>query len=174
MTGSPETRVPADVAPWLVAHTRARCEKQVVLWARREGIATELPLYETRHRYRGKEVVFQKPLFPGYVFVRNPAGNAGRVAQCRHVARVLVPPDAEEFGRQLGDILAAVAAGLEMRPAPDVVAGVRVAITEGPLRGLEGWVEKRDGPLDVVLRLDFIGQAAAIRMPAQCVERIGG
>ena len=159
---------------WLVAHTRARAEKQLVKWATREGIAMELPYYRTSHRYRGKTVDFTKPLFPGYVFFRATGFVASKVAQSRHVAQILVPPDPVEFERQLRDILAAVEAGLDVRPAADVVAGTRVSITDGPLRGMEGRVEKRDGPFDVILRLDFIGQAAAVRVPASEVERIDG
>jgi transcription antitermination factor NusG len=162
----------ATAEPWCVIHTLARCEKQVIVWASREGIPAELPLYQTMHRYRGKTVRFEKPLFPGYVFLRQaPAGHA-RILQNRHVARVLVPPDPEEFDRQFGDILIAVQAGLEIRPAPDVVAGVRVNIVNGPLRGLEGIVERRHESMEVVLRLDFIGQAAAVRLFATDVEVI--
>lgn len=158
--------------PWCVIHTLARCEKQVIVWASREGIPAELPLYQTVHRYRGKTVRFEKPLFPGYVFLRQAQAGHGKIQQNRHVARVLIPPDAEEFDRQLGDILIAVRAGLEIRPVPDVVAGVRVNIINGPLRGLEGVVERRDESMEVVLRLDFIGQAAAVRMLATDVEVI--
>ena len=169
--------VAAPIAPeppvLLVAHTRPRCEKQVTVWAEREGIPTELPLYTMTHKYRGKSVTFHKPLFPGYVFVRFPVELALEIRKCRHVAQVLVPGNPAEFAQQLGDILIAVAAGMELRPVPDVVAGVRVTIVDGPLRGMEGWVEKRDGPFEVILRLDFIGQAAAVRMAAQSVERIG-
>jgi transcriptional antiterminator RfaH len=157
---------------WWVAHTRARCEKQVLNWADREGIPAELPCYTTIHRYRGKTVTFRKPLFPGYVFLHAPERQTDRIRQCRYVAQVLVPPDASEFAKQLGDILLAISTGLELRPAPDVVVGVRVSIVEGPLQGLEGIVVQRDGPLEVILRLDFIGQAAAIRLPAQSVERL--
>ncbi len=159
---------------WLVAHTRARAEKQLVKWAVREGFAMELPQYRTTHRYRGKTVDFTKPLFPGYVFFRETGSVASKIAQSRHVARILVPPDPMEFDRQLREILAAVEAGLDVRPASNVVEGSRVAITDGPLRGMEGRVEKRDGPFDVILRLDFIGQAAAVRVPASEVERIDG
>jgi transcription antitermination factor NusG len=166
--------VAAETQIWVVAHTRARCEKQVVAWAEREGIETELPQYQTQHRYAGKTVKFNKPLFPGYVFARAPDVGGGKIGQCKYVAQVLVPPDAAEFAAQLRDILATVAAGMEVRPMPDVVAGVKVSITAGPLRGLEGWVEKRDGPFEVILRLDFIGQAAAVRMSADCVERVDG
>ena len=42
----------------------------------------------------------------------------------------------------------------------------------GPLRGVEGWVEGRHGMSTVLLRLDFIGKAAAVKMDAELLELI--
>lgn len=156
--------------PWLVVHTLARCEKKLLGWAVGAGIPGELPTYRTVHRYRGKVVHFDKVLFPGYVFLRAEPSAAAGIQQNRHAARVLVPPDLEEFDRQIREILAAVGSGLEMRPVSGVQPGVRVQIIRGPLRGFEGLVERLDEPLDVVLRLDFISQAAAIRLAVRDVE----
>lgn len=50
---------------WFVAHTRPRREKKLAEYCEREGIAVTLPCYDAAHKYRGKTVVFQKPLFPG-------------------------------------------------------------------------------------------------------------
>jgi len=41
-----------------------------------------------------------------------------------------------------------------------------VKIKSGPLRGVEGLVEKRSGTTYVLLRLDFISQAAAVKIEA--------
>jgi len=49
---------------------------------------------------------------------------------------------------------------------------MRVKIKSGPLRGMDGWVEKRSGPTMVLLRLDFIGQAAAVKVEAWELEPI--
>ena len=61
---------------WYVAHTRPRCEKKLAQHCRRENIRATLPLYRVVHRYHGKTrktAAFQKPLFPGYVFLQlNP------------------------------------------------------------------------------------------------------
>lgn len=162
---------PASTSPsWLVVHVLARCEKKVREWATREGIASELPTYRTAHRYRGKVVHFDKVLFPGYLFLRAAPSLKQKVGQHDQVARVLVPVDMEEFHRQISDILKAVEAGIDLRPVSRIQPGVRVEITSGPLRGMEGLVERREDPLDVVLRLDFIGQAASVRLAAADVE----
>jgi len=47
-----------------------------------------------------------------------------------------------------------------------------VRIKSGPLRGVEGFVQERLGPDTVVLRLDFISQAAAVRLGAELLEAI--
>jgi hypothetical protein len=49
---------------------------------------------------------------------------------------------------------------------------MRVRIKSGPLQGVEGWVEKRYGMTTVLLRLDFISQAAAVQMDADLLDPI--
>jgi transcription antitermination factor NusG len=47
-----------------------------------------------------------------------------------------------------------------------------VRLRSGPLRGVEGVVTDRHGMLEVQLRLDFIGQGAAVRVAADELEPI--
>ena len=155
---------------WFVAHTKPRREKKLVDYCQRQGFAATLPCLASAHKYRGKTVVFQKPLFPGYVFLQLLAGQASAVRQNDHVANLLDVFDQATFARQLGEITQALAAGVELRLAPAIGEGMRVRITAGPLQGLEGWVEKRYGPTTVLLRLDFINQAAAVKVAADLVE----
>ena len=130
---------------WRVAHTLARCEKKVWDWLRQQGWRAELPLYRSVKRYRGKKVEFHKPLFPGYVFVQVPVNEGRKVEQHDQVARLLVPPDQAEFDAQLGAILAAIEAGLELVPVTTLKPGMKVEIVSGPLRGLHGVVEQAKG-----------------------------
>ena len=155
---------------WFVAHTRPRCEKKLVEYSIREGFATTLPCYRSVRKYRGKVVVFQKPLFPGYVFLQLLPHERSRIYASDYVANLLDVVDQELFARQLGDILRALETNLEVRLAPQIQAGSRVVIKSGPLRGLEGWVQQRSGAIQVLLRLDFIGQAAAVKIEALDLE----
>ncbi len=158
--------------PWYVAHTRPRCEKKLLQFCQRESLAATLPCYQSAHKYRGKTVVFKKPLFPGYVFVQMPADQRGVMRQCDHLANLLEVADQDLFVRQLGEVLRALETDLEIRLAPTIGEGMRVKIKNGPLRGVEGWVEKRYGMSTVLLRLDFISQAAAVKLEAGDVELI--
>ncbi len=157
---------------WYVAHTQPRCEKKLSQYCERKSLAATLPCYDSAHKYRGKAVVFQKPLFPGYVFIQMPADKRNLVLQSDYVANLLDVHDQELFARQLGEVMQALETDLEIRLAPTIGEGARVKIKNGPLRGVEGQVEKRYGMNVVLLRLDFIGQAAAVKMDATDLEMI--
>ena len=76
----------------------------------------------------------------------------------------------EVFYEQLKGILLALELNLDVRLAPTIGEGMRVRIKSGPLQGVEGWVEQRHGMNTVLLRLDFINQAAAVKVEADRVE----
>jgi transcription antitermination factor NusG len=155
-----------------VAHTRPRREKKLVEFCLRQAIAATLPCYDSAHKYRGKTVVFRKPLFPGYVFLQLEPSRKNIVRQNENVANLLEVFDQETFQRQLQDILAALEASVGVRLAPAIGEGMRVRIKTGPLQGIEGWVEHRYGMSTVLLRLDFINQAAAVKLHADQLEPI--
>jgi transcription antitermination factor NusG len=157
---------------WFVAHTKPRREKKLVEHCRRHEIAATLPCYSSAHKYRGKTVVFQKPLFPGYVFLQLEPGHAASVRQSDLVANLLDVFDQQTFARQLQDILLALQTEVGVRLAPAIGEGMRVKIKAGPLQGIEGWVEQRYGMTTVLLRLDFINQAAAVKIDADSLELI--
>jgi transcription antitermination factor NusG len=157
---------------WFVAHTRPRREKKLREFCETEGIAATLPCYRTVHKYRGKTVTFHKPLFPGYLFLQLLPEQRQLLQQNDHVANLLVVHDQELFAHQLEDILRALDTELEIRLAPEIGEGMRVKIKSGPLRGMDGWVEKRHGMCTVLLRLDFVGQAAAVTLQADDLELV--
>lgn len=155
---------------WFVAHTRPRCEKKLLDWCKREAVEATLPCYQTVHKYRGKVVRFEKPLFPGYLFLRLRGEESRKVSQSDYAARVLTVVDQDTFQEQLGSILEAIEKCSEINVVPEIGEGSRVRVKHGPLRGMDGWVEKRYGMTTVLFRLDFIGQAASVRMEAWELE----
>ena len=151
---------------WYVAHTKPRCEKKLVEFALREGFQATLPLFKSVKKYPGKVVSFEKPLFPNYVFLRLLPHERKKVFQNDHVANLLDIPDQQTFQEQLEAIINALETEYEVTALPHISAGKRAKIIAGALRGMEGYVEERHGRLLVLLRLDFIRQAAAVRVDA--------
>lgn len=157
---------------WFVAHTKPRREKKLKAYCERHGVAATLPCYKSSHKYRGKTVSFDKPLFPGYVFLRLQPAQRASFRQNDDVANLLEVPDQATLQRQLEEILLALESDFEVRLAPAIGEGMQVRIRYGPLQGVEGWVEKRHGPAVVLLRVDFINQAAAVKLEADMLEPV--
>ena len=161
-----------DREEWFVAHVKPRCEKKLVQYGNIYGFQTALPTYKSVKKYIGKEVVFDKPLFPGYVFLFLNNESRKAALQSNFVAKMLHVVDQQLFEQQLNDILFALDQEIAIRLEPMIEVGARVMIKSGPLQGQEGWVEERFGMTTVLLRLDFIGQAAAIGVSSGSLELI--
>src|ERR1035437_1717084 len=80
-----------------------------------KNLAVTLPCYRSALKYRGKTVVFQKPLFPSYLFVQMTPENRGVVLQSDYTANLLDVSAQKLFARQLGDVLLALETDLEIR-----------------------------------------------------------
>ncbi len=157
---------------WFVAHTRPRCEKKLVQYCEQQGLSSTLPCYQATHKYTRKTVRFEKPLFPGYVFLRLQPHQRLKPFQSNCVANLLEVTDQALFDSQLAVVLRALEMKVEIHLAPAIGEGQRVQIIRGPVRGVDGWVEQRYGPSTVLLRIDFIGQAAALQLQADEIELI--
>ena len=88
------------------------------------------------------------------------------------MANMLHVVDQQLFKLQLNNILFVLNQEMVIRLEPIIEVGARVIIKSGPLQGQEGWVDERFGMTTVLLRLDFIGQAAAIEVKADTLELI--
>jgi len=157
---------------WYVAHTRPRAEKKLAEFCLEQGYEHRLPLYRSVKTYARKRVVFEKPLFPGYLFARVQRRHRQMLVQNRYVANLLEVHDQEEFEAQLIDIYRALDAQVEIQVCPEIKPGLQVRIKSGPLRGMEAWVESRAKMSDVHLRLDFIGQAVVAKIQADDLELV--
>src|ERR1700761_3977250 len=114
-----------DGLQWFVAHTRPRCEKKLATHCERENLSSILPCYSSVRKYRGKTLTFQKPLFPGYVFLKIPPLRRSSFLQSDYVANLLEVPDQTSFDHQLAEILLALDTKLEIRLAPAIGKGAR-------------------------------------------------
>ena len=92
--------------------------------------------------------------------------------QSNFVANMLHVVDQQLFEQQLNDILFALNQEITIRLEPIIEVRALVMIKSGPLQGQEGWVDEHFGMTTVLLRLDFIGQAAAIEVSSDELELI--
>ena len=159
---------------WFAAFTVPNHEKRVAQHCQHRLIESFLPLYTTKHRWKNRRtVILERPLFPGYLFVRIP--HAGRV-------RVLEVPGVVSIvssGNQLlplpDNYVANLREGLQMNkiePHANVNVGEIVRIVRGAFAGAEGILERRKNDLRVVLRLEMLARSVSVEVDSSEIEGI--
>jgi transcription antitermination factor NusG len=155
---------------WFACHTRPRCEKKFAAVLAAEQFTHYLPLVPSVRYYRDQTKRFTKPLFPGYVFGEIPPEKKNRVYQQDLLVRAIWVEDQAGLLRQLEDVKAVVASGLELSLHPLLKKGARVKVAGGPLHGLEGIVDDPANPKGVVIAVDVLQQGLLVRMPMKNLQ----
>jgi transcriptional antiterminator NusG len=173
--GAPE-RAP-DAAQWFAVWTRSQCEAKVEAGLRRKRVEAFLPRVRMPSARRDRHCVLERPLFPGYLFVRFTPSREGYIgiASTDSVVRLLGErwdalhpiPDAQvEAVRRIVD------SGERVRPVPWIRLGDRVRIVAGPLAGLEGFVQAwREGRAMFVVSVDLLQRSVEVEVAAEFLQR---
>jgi transcription antitermination factor NusG len=168
---------PADllVDPhWFAAYTFGNHEKRVAEALAGKGVEHFLPLYESVRRWSDRKIRLQRPLFPGYVFVRIASQERLRVQRVQGVVRLVgfngqltaLPDDEIEILRR------ALTTRVSAAPHPFLAVGTRVRIVRGPLAGLSGVTVRRKGSTRIVLSIELIQRSVVVDLDAADLEPI--
>ncbi len=165
-----------DVRRWMVLHLKPRCEKKLADLCRLQGLPSYLPLSVVTRVYQRRRVTFEKPLFPGYLFVALRPSERSIVLKSNYVVRMIVPPRQRSMLRQLVQVRRALRVHPTLSQVRTLRCGEAVRIVAGPLKGLIGDIAILKGGassrLRVVLNVDLIGQAVAVEVHADEVTRV--
>lgn len=155
------------VSHWYAVYTFPRHEKAVSEQMRFKGVEFYLPLFEKLSKWKDRVSKIHLPLFPGYVFVRIPLNQRGRVLSLPGVIRIVSfngrPAPLPETDIET---LRAYLAYHKAEPHPYLCAGKRVRVSRGALDGLEGVVVRRKGQTRFVVSIDSIHRSVALEVDA--------
>jgi transcription antitermination factor NusG len=165
---------PAHQPRWYAVQTRSRHEKKAFAELREKGVSTFLPLMKQVHRWSDRNKEVDVPLFPGYVFVNTLPIPEARVS-------VLRTPGIANFvgdhgkgtpipDKQIQDIQAILAHKVPVASHPFLSMNQRVRIRGGSLDGVEGMLVAMNSDLSLVVSVDLIQRAVAIRVSGYEVE----
>jgi transcription antitermination factor NusG len=165
----------AEPRQWFAVYTNSCREKRVAEHCDVRDIESFLPVYRSTRRWRnGCTVNLERPLFPGYVFVRVNQTHRVRVLELPGVvsivgaARQPTPlPDAEIEALRNGIHLS------NAEPHRYLKVGERVKIRSGPLEGMTGILTRKKNSLRVVLTLDLIMKSISVEVDEQNLEAAG-
>ena len=159
---------------WYLVYSKPRQERIALDNLARQNYQAFLPLVRLRRKRQGCYAWVTEAMFPRYLFIklsdetddwgpiRSTIGVAGLVRFGGRPAKV--PED-------LVSALAANEGGVWQLPSPNLKAGDRVRICEGPMTGYEGIFQSRRGKDRVTLLLDVVSRAARVEVALDQIER---
>jgi transcription antitermination factor NusG len=161
-------------ARWYAAYTSANHEKRVAEQMGVRGVEHFLPLYASVRRWKNRRVTLERPLFPGYVFVRMALRDRLQVQQIPGVAQ-LVGFDGKPAAlpeEEVEALRTSLSNGTRAVPHPYLKAGRRVRVKGGSLAGLQGILVKRKNRARFVVSVDLIQRAVAVEMDEADLEPV--
>jgi transcription antitermination factor NusG len=159
-------------ANWYALYTAPRHEKCVAEQIERRGIECFLPLYRSVRRWKDRRKELDLVLFPGYVFVQIALENRLRVLQVPGAARLVtfnghpavLPED------EIESLRIRLSGSHRMEPHPYLSVGRRVRVRSGPLKGLEGIIQRTKDHCRIIFSIDLIMRSIAVEVDEADVE----
>lgn len=166
----PPTDVTEIAGKWWIAVTKPQAEKRFAADLAAKKIGHFLPLRRETAIYSGRKFHSDKPLFQGYVSFAGDDWVRYDAVMTRRVLKIIPVVDQTRFVRELSGIQRALACDPRMMPYGGIPLHTRVRVTQGPLMGVEGFVEAKDKLGLLVLRLSMLGGSSATEIEPDFVE----
>jgi transcription antitermination factor NusG len=157
---------------WFAAYTFSCQEKRVAQHLATRGIEFFLPVHRNiSHWKNGLRMLIEKPLFPGYVFVKIDGREKIRVLELSGVHSIVgVGPQPIPLPYEEIEALRRGLASSNAEPHPMVKTGERVMIRNGPLAGMTGIVLSQKNTTRVILTLNLIMRSISVEVDAHDLE----
>ena len=162
------------VINWYAVKTVSRHEKFVAHELECQGVTSFLPSITEIHRWSDRRRKVERPLFPGYLFVRGAMSSQLRrvVLFARGVAGFItmrgepipIPDD------QIENVQKLLANDIPCIAHPFLRIGQRVRVRGGSLDGVEGILTAFNGQKGLVVAIDGIQRSLAVRIEGYDVE----
>ncbi len=158
-------------SPWQAVQVMSNHEKRVTEQLAARCMEHYLPLYTEKSRWTDRTVKLERPLFPGYVFIRFVPDKKITILSTPGVLHLLgtgstgLIPCAE-----IDRIRTALAEGYLLRPHAYLVRGTSVRLKHGVFAGIEGRVMEVLHNCTVVLALSGANQCFSLAAEIDDIE----
>ncbi|MGA8144150.1 MAG: UpxY family transcription antiterminator [Candidatus Acidiferrales bacterium] len=159
---------------WHVLYTRHQHEKGVSRVLANKGFETFLPLCRTASRWKDRNKLIDRPLFPCYVFIRGVGSEWLNVLKTPGVYMVVPGGDGPAIvpEEEIDAVRRLIQSGGIVEPHPFLKFGDRVRVKSGPLAETEGFLIRKKSLCRLVVCIEILGKAAATEIDAVLVERV--
>ena len=153
-----------------------RHEKKVSIGLREKGLHSFLPIRHEKRQWSDRQKWIELPLFSQYVFVRlnENAELRARVLRTTGVVRFAGAPGrgTPVPNEQINNLQTITDQRILCTPHEFLKIGERVRIRGGSLQGIEGILKAIKNDRSLVISVDLIQKAIAIRIDGFDVERV--
>jgi hypothetical protein len=140
--------------PWCIVRTGARCEKIVAGRLKASGIPCYLPLQRAEREYCGRTCSIELPMFAGHLFARGKVNRLLAAAGAREIRQVTLVADQDFLSWQLRSLESALGSGAPLESCALPSTQRRAEVSDGPLQGLQGAVERIDAPPKLIFGIN--------------------
>ena len=175
MTQNLDTSSARETPPdWYALYTRHQHEKNVARSLSGKGFEVFLPLYTAVHRWKDRDKQLSLPLFPCYIFLRNPSERWQSIVATPGVYSLVgfAKRPATISSDEIDAVKRVVGSCLRLEPHPFLQCGDRVRLTAGPLEGLEGLLVRKKSTWKLVVSVEMLQRSVAVEVDATMVERV--
>jgi transcription termination/antitermination protein NusG len=161
---------------WLVFYTQSRQEKKVRDLLLRNGHEVFLPMQKVLRQWSDRKKKVEVPLFNSYIFVFESEDKIVNVLQTPGIAWNIRHNDkpAVLHPKELATIQRFLASGLlvEVAPLAGAEVGDLVEIMGGPLKGLQGRIQRSQDGDKLTLSLESIGQSLLVTVQSELLQLV--
>ena len=157
----------APVSNWFALRLRSNFDFHVETALRGRGMQVYLPTWRESVRWSDRQKTIDRPLFPGYIFVRATRGELPEALRITGVVQIL-PTSLDPTpirDEEIDQVKRVSETGLPTLCCP-YVAGEKVTIESGPLAGVSGVVVRTEGHDSIVVGVEMLGRAVRVRLDA--------
>jgi len=169
------TTITTENSPkWFAAYTHSCQEKRVARHFSSRNIEFFLPVHRTvSHWKNGLHVPIEKPLFPGYVFVKTDRKDKVRILEVPGVHSIVgVGREPVSLPFEEMEALRRGVGLLKVEPHPFLAAGEKVLILKGPLEGMTGFVVRQKNNIRVILSIDLIMKSISVELDLEDIQLV--
>jgi transcription antitermination factor NusG len=159
-----------DRGDWIVLHTMSRCEKTLAEELVIQDVPHFLPLQRRVRYYGRRKAIVHEPMFSSYVFLRGSLDDAYSAARTGRIANIIRVANQDQLDWELKNLWMAVTSGATLDPFPALKTGVRVEVTSGPFRGLQGTIENRTRADRLILTVEMLGRAVSMELDGALMD----
>ena len=157
---------------WFVLHVKPRTEKKVMLYLARYGCFRYLPLVLKVTKVQRRKVRRTIPVFPGYVFSRMTPEERIEMLKTNLIVSAICVTRPREMIHQLRQVAHASRGDTSMMPVSMCKVGDYVRVVSGPMRGMEGYIQRKGREASLCLNVEILGAAVEVSVAPFDIEII--